>query len=124
MPLSLLGCTYYEWKIDRIIWGRFSVKTEMENIFIMALNEIENQLSITFNLFLFLINFLVNIFWLILISLPCKTSKILGKIWLRAWFLGLDHLGSNSNSTYDLIPCVILGKLLSLCPCPCFFSKL
>ena len=60
MPLGLLGCTYYEWKIDRIIWGRFSVKTEMENIFIMALNEIENQLNITFNLFLFLINFLVN----------------------------------------------------------------
>lgn len=60
VPLGLLGCTYYEWKIDRIIWGRFSVKTEMENIFIMALNEIENQLSITFNLFLFLINFLVN----------------------------------------------------------------
>ena len=84
----------------------------------MALNEIENQLSITFNLFLVLI---IEV----LISLPRKTSKILlAKIWLRAWFLGLDHLGSNSNSTYDLIPCVILGKLLSLCPCLSFFSKL
>jgi len=43
-----------------IIWGRFSTKAEMKNIFIMTLNEIENQLSITFSLFLFLINFLVN----------------------------------------------------------------
>lgn len=49
--ISLLGCTQYERKIDRSIWERFSTKTEMKNIFIMALNEVENQLSRTFNLF-------------------------------------------------------------------------
>lgn len=58
--VSLLGCTYYERKIDKSIWERFSTKTEMKNIFMMTLNEVENQPSRAFNLFPLPTKYLVN----------------------------------------------------------------
>lgn len=40
--VSLLGCIYYERKIDKSIWERFFIKIEMKNIFMMIFNEVEN----------------------------------------------------------------------------------
>lgn len=54
--ISLLGYIYYGRKIDKSIWERLPMKIEMKNIFFMALNEVGNQLSKTFNLFPLLTN--------------------------------------------------------------------
>lgn len=67
-----------------------NIQTEMKNIFIMALNEVENHLSAKWN-----IHFLFLVFRLTEIHPP---QNIVREIWFRGWFLESGHVGQNSGS--------------------------